>query len=237
MGLYRFMVGSIFVCASWACSANYSTSIYQDYPPHGQRTVDDVRNRYSPIIVPRLTRLFAASGISYPPERLGLFAIKEDAALELWAKQGGAWSYIKRYVVKKQSGVLGPKLREGDKQVPEGIYRVIGLNPNSRFHLSMKLNYPNHFDLQHAQKEQRHQPGSNIFIHGRASSVGCLAMGDVAIEELFIAVETVGVENVDVVISPTDPRKGPLIATSELPYWTTNLYRNIEEAAEKFGRQ
>ncbi|KMV30004.1 ErfK/YbiS/YcfS/YnhG family protein [Photobacterium swingsii] len=236
MVLNRFLIGILFACTSWVCIANYSSSIYQDYPPHGQRTVADVRERYSPIIVPRLTRLFAASGVTYPPDKLGLFAIKEDAALELWAKQDGNWAYIKRYPVKKQSGELGPKLREGDKQVPEGVYRVVGLNPNSRFHLSMKLNYPNRFDLQHAQNEKRHKPGSNIFIHGRASSVGCLAMGDVAIEELFIAVESVGIENVDVVISPTDPRKGPLIAASDLPYWTTNLYRNIEEAAEKFGR-
>ena len=234
--LNRFMFRGLLTCTFLACVISPSVWSYQGYPPHGSRTVDDVRNRYSPIIVPRLTRLFAQSGVTYPPERLGLFAIKEDGALELWAKQKGRWSYIKRYPVKKQSGELGPKLREGDKQVPEGIYQVVGLNPNSRFHLSMKLNYPNRFDLQHAQEEKRYKPGSNIFIHGRASSVGCLAMGDVAIEELFIAVEAVGIENVEVVIAPTDPRKGPLIADSAHPNWTTNLYRNIEEAAVKFGR-
>lgn len=234
--LNRFMLRGLLACTYLACVASSSASSYQDYPPHGSRTVDDVRHRYSPIIVPRLTRLFAQSGVTYPPEKLGLFAIKEDEALELWAKQKGRWSYIKRYPVKKQSGELGPKLREGDKQVPEGIYQVVGLNPNSRFHLSMKLNYPNRFDLQHAQEEKRYKPGSNIFIHGRASSVGCLAMGDVAIEELFIAVEAVGIENIEVVIAPTDPRKGPLIADSTHPNWTTNLYRHIEEAAVKFGR-
>lgn len=89
MVLNRFLIGILFACTSWVCIANYSSSIYQDYPPHGQRTVADVRERYSPIIVPRLTRLFAASGVTYPPDKLGLFAIKEDAALELWAKQDG----------------------------------------------------------------------------------------------------------------------------------------------------
>ncbi|OAN11235.1 hypothetical protein A3K86_19955 [Photobacterium jeanii] len=234
--MVRFLVMGFVIATSSVTHAAAESWSYQDYPPRGSRTIDDVRKRYTPIVLPRLKTIFSASAVRFPPEKLGLFAIKDEAAVELWARQDYEWRYIKRYKVTKQSGELGPKLREGDKQVPEGIYRVVALNPNSKYHLSMKLNYPNAFDLHHAKLEQRHRPGSNIFIHGRASSIGCLAIGDVAIEELFLAVDAVGVENVNVVITPTDPRKGPLIASSDLPYWTTNLYRDIEQAAEMFGR-
>ena len=70
----------------------------------------------------------------------------------------------------------------------------------------MKLNYPNEFDLAHAKIEGRTKPGSNIFIHGKAVSIGCLAMGDKTIEELFILANDVGINNITVVISPLDPR-------------------------------
>jgi murein L,D-transpeptidase YafK len=82
----------------------------------------------------------------------------------------------------------------------------------------MKLNYPNSFDLQHAGREDRTKPGSNIFIHGRTASIGCLAMGDPAIEELFVLVQKVGHEHVLVLISPHDARKRSLFPVSdELP--------------------
>ena len=80
------------------------------------------------------------------------------------------------------------KLREGDRQVPEGLYRLIGRNPNSNYHLSMKLDYPNSYDPRHAKREGRSNPGSNIFIHGKSLSVGCLAMSGEAIEAFFVLV-------------------------------------------------
>ena len=75
------------------------------------------------------------------------------------------------YPILAASGVLGPKLREGDKQVPEGIYGAEALNPNSKFHLSIRLNYPNTFDRRMAQSDGRTQLGGDIMIHeiGRAS--------------------------------------------------------------------
>jgi len=68
------------------------------------------------------------------------------------------------YRITAASGTAGPKLREGDRQVPEGIYRIVGLNPNSRYHLSMKLDYPNAFDRHQAARDGRARPGSDIFI-------------------------------------------------------------------------
>ncbi|MCG3863522.1 MULTISPECIES: L,D-transpeptidase family protein [unclassified Photobacterium] len=209
---------------------------YSTYPPAGTRTVDDVMKRYSPFVEPRIKRYFEQAGLSYPPKNIALFAMKEEMSVELWAEEKGKWSYVKRYNIEKISGKKGPKLREGDKQVPEGIYRVSLLNPNSRFHLSMKLDYPNAFDRKYARLEGRTSPGSNIFIHGKQASTGCLAMGDYSIEELFLLAQRTGLENIEVVISPHDPKKGKLLTSINQPFWTQILYRNIEQEARKFGR-
>ena len=136
--------------------------------------------------------------------------------------------FIRDYSIQAASGVSGPKLRQGDRQVPEGVYRIAGLNPNSHYHLSMKLNYPNEFDLYHADQEGRFDPGGDIFIHGKAVSIGCLAMGDEAIEELFVLAAQVGKENVKVVIAPRDPRTLPLDTDTEgMPEWAGELYDQI----------
>jgi murein L,D-transpeptidase YafK len=93
----------------------------------------------------------------------------------------------------------------------------------------MKLDYPNGFDLKYAQKKGRMNPGSNIFIHGKAVSIGCPAMGDISIEELFTMVYKVGKSNVEVIISPTDARTKKLVPPSNSPEWISELYLLIEE--------
>jgi hypothetical protein len=196
----------------------------------GRRTVEDVVADYGDAAESRLVPRFQAAGVNYPPNELALIALKEERQLELWARSDGPWVFIHRYPIRAASGGAGPKLREGDRQVPEGLYQITDLNPNSSYHLSIKLNYPNQFDLQHAQSDQRTDPGSDIFIHGRAASVGCLAMGDPVIEELFVLVHKVGRENVHVLISPHDARQRSLLPVSdELPEWTDELYRMIEK--------
>lgn len=163
-----------------------------------------------------------------------LLAIKDKGILELWAQNNNSWKFVKGYKIQGASGKLEPKLREGDCQVPEGIYRIIGLNPNSSYHLSMKINYPNEFDLLHAKREGRSEPGSNIFIHGNSVSIGCLAMGDAAIEELFCLVHKVGKSNVKVIITPSDPRAGQLSPPDGAPEWVTELYSKIEQHVDLF---
>ena len=78
--------------------------------------------------------------------------------------------------------------------MPEGVYAIEAFNSNSRFHLSLKLDYPNAVDRQQAALEGRDQLGGDIFLHGKDVSVGCLAMGDAAIEELFVLVARTGIE-------------------------------------------
>jgi hypothetical protein len=162
--------------------------------------------------------------VDYPPQRIQLIAFKESRRLELWAYQQDRWRFVHDYAVFAASGGAGPKLREGDKQVPEGFYRIVELNPNSHFHLSMKLNYPNGFDWLNANSEGRAEPGSNIFIHGSAWSAGCLAIGNRYIEELFYLAAKVGLQRTAVLIVPYDFRSREIESTQDGPAWLHELY-------------
>jgi len=204
--------------------------MYYIPPPKlpGEWTVEDILQAYGENATRKLTPYFTKAKVSYPPREVAFIALKQEKKLELWARDNGEFRFIRDYAIQAASGVAGPKLRQGDKQVPEGIYRIEELNPNSHYHLSMKINYPNEFDLFHAWQEGRVNPGSDIFIHGRAVSIGCLAMGDETIEELFVLTAQVGTENMKIVIAPHDPRIYPLKADSEKdPKWTPELYSII----------
>ncbi|MCX4025761.1 L,D-transpeptidase family protein [Endozoicomonas sp. SM1973] len=204
----------------------------------GVRTVKDVIDHYQEDTQSRLKPYLDQAGFRQLPAALTMLAIKDEKKLELWGQQHtGEWVFIRSFPVLAASGKSGPKLREGDRQVPEGIYKIIGFNPNSSYHLSMKLNYPNTFDLKYAKLEGRHQPGTNIFIHGKAASIGCLAIGDRAIEELFVLSALVGKENIQVVIAPSDPRKKQLKANRPLPWWTNKLYQQISTAFQPYSHQ
>ncbi|MCU7907094.1 MAG: L,D-transpeptidase family protein [Candidatus Thiodiazotropha sp. (ex Epidulcina cf. delphinae)] len=183
----------------------------------------------------RLRARFELAGVTYPPRRVQLIAFKESRRLELWSYQDSAWRFIHDYAVFAASGGTGPKLREGDRQVPEGFYRIVALNPNSHFHLSMKLNYPNAYDWIQANKEGRGAPGSNIFIHGSAWSAGCLAVGNRYIEELFYLVARVGMDRSAVLIAPYDFRAGEAAArTTEGPQWLEELYAYLRLRLARF---
>ncbi len=209
--------------------------IYSIPPPKlpGQWTVEDVLQAYGEYVTGKLNHYFTKAKVSYPPREVSFIAFKQEKKLELWAKDNGEFRFIRDYYILTASGVAGPKLHQGDRQVPEGIYRIAELNPNSHYHLSMKINYPNEFDLFHAGQEGRTDLGSDIFIHGKDASIGCLAMGDAAIEELFVLTALVGAENVKVVIAPHDPRTYPLEADpEEFPEWASELYSIISREIE-----
>lgn len=177
---------------------------------------------------------FQYAGIHYPPERIQLIALKESRKLELWAWQAKQWRHVHDYPVFAASGHTGPKLQEGDKQVPEGFYRIEALNPNSNFHLSLKLNYPNAFDWKNALDEGRMTPGSNIFIHGSAWSVGCLAIGNRSVEELYTLVSAIGTHRAHVLIAPFDFRVREIEADKDQPLWLKQLYAYINVRLKQF---
>jgi murein L,D-transpeptidase YafK len=194
----------------------------------GKKTTAEVLANIGENTRQSLVPYFEKAGIDYPPPNITLVALKREHMLELWVKNAtGKNIFIRDYKIQKLSGEAGPKLREGDRQVPEGFYKITGLNPNSAYHLSIKLDYPNLYDLQNAKKEGRVKPGSNIFIHGKSVSIGCLAMGDKTIEELFTLVNDVGVKNSSVIISPHDPRSEPLKCETHQPKWVCDLYWHI----------
>ena len=186
----------------------------------------------TPPATARLAARFEAAQASWPPAEIVLIAIKDERALELHARPaGGAWKLVHRYKVLAASGGRGPKLRQGDKQVPEGIYGISFLNPNSAYHVSMRVNYPNTFDRQMAAKDGRRELGGDIMIHGKNLSAGCLAMGDEAVEELFVLAAQVGLKQVKLIIAPTDLRhNGVPQSIAGHPEWVPKLYAEIAMA-------
>ncbi len=201
------------------------------------RTVAQVVAEKGPAVDERLAPLFRRARVSYPPGKIFLLAFKREGKLELWAAdrgEGAAPAFIRTYPITARSGHAGPKLKEWDLQVPEGIYRVTWLHPNSSYHLSMKLDYPNDFDRRMAAADGRTDLGGDIFIHGDAKSIGCIAVGDEGIEELFVLAARVGLDHVEVVIAPNDLRRGPPPPLPEASAWTGALYSRIDEVLARF---
>jgi len=129
--------------------------------------------------------IFRAKGLDYPPEEILIVACKKERLVDLWARPdtSEAFFIIKQYPFTAFSGTLGPKRKQGDLQIPEGFYIINHFNPYSNFHLSMKISYPNKSD---SILGKRGSLGDEIRIHGSFVTIGCIPIGDEAIEELYI---------------------------------------------------
>jgi murein L,D-transpeptidase YafK len=195
-----------------------------------QPTVSDRVEQFGESAHSRLLPYFESAEVTYPPKSVVLVGLKQERRLELYA--GGTRDgvrYIRSYPVIAASGSLGPKLRQGDLQVPEGLYGIELLNPNSSYHLSLRVSYPNEFDRKMGRRDSRSDLGDDIYIHGRAVSIGCLAMGDTVIEELFVLAAESGHRNVEVILSPVDFRISDLPPDiPDLPTWSEGLYQQIK---------
>ncbi len=194
------------------------------------RTVAERVQQYAAKARLRLKPYFERARISYPPSRVTLVGLKAERRLQVYAAgPTNGYRLIRSYPILAASGVAGPKLREGDRQVPEGIYPIEALNPNSRFHLALRVGYPNAADRAQAQKEGRTNLGGDIMIHGSSVSVGCLAMGDEAAEDLFVLAADTGLQNMTVILSPADFRVGASVPkVAKLPAWTESLYAQVK---------
>ncbi|RJX20421.1 MAG: hypothetical protein C4575_06695 [Desulforudis sp.] len=198
------------------------------WPPNFHpKTVDDIVATYSVNVRSALSPLFQQQNIAYPPERLRLVANKSARILSLYVAKENGWARIKEYPFTASSGALGPKLKEGDGQIPEGIYGIEYLNPNSSYHLSMKLNYPNQFDQEMAKRDHRSRIGGDIFIHGSDVTIGCIPIGDRNIEELFVLTALAGKDNVEVIITPYDLTSSEQREVRNKPAWADELYDTI----------
>jgi murein L,D-transpeptidase YafK len=144
-------------------------------PPAEERVA-----RAAKAVATDLAAALAAAGAS-AGDPLFIRIFKEEAELEVWLRPGGEFRHVRTYDICYYSGDLGPKLREGDRQSPEGFYFVNRgrMNPNSRFHLAFNIGYPNAYDRAHGRT------GGFIMVHGDCVSIGCYAMTDAGIEEIY----------------------------------------------------
>ena len=113
-------------------------------------------------------------------------AYKSEGKLEVWLKANADNSYklFRTYDFCAHSGILGPKVIEGDGQTPEGFYYINVFNPMSKFYLSLGINYPNTVDDARTGKDRK--AGSDIYIHGNCVTVGCIPLIDEKIKEVYV---------------------------------------------------
>ncbi len=198
----------------------------------GSERLDEVRGR----VEGGLKRAMEEAGLRYGAP-VFVRVLKEEGELELWVevKEGERWKLFRKWRIAGMSGKLGPKLKEGDLQAPEGFYEVgkKQLNPMSRFHLSFNVGYPNAYDRFHGRT------GSLIMVHGSNVSIGCFAMTDPVIEEIYLLVEAAlkgGQEAVKVQIFPfrMTPEKMAAVEGEWAGFWREALWPGYERF-EKTG--
>ena len=205
----------------------------------GRKTVPERIVEFGDVVHNRLAPRFREIAVAYPPKNIILVGFKLERTLGVWVSDGSAEpQYLKTYPILGTSGTLGTKLAEGDEQIPEGLYRIESLNPNSLYHLALRVGYPNGFDKAKGAQDGRANLGCDIMIHGKNVSIGCLAMGDEAVEDLFVMAAETGIENIAVILSPVDFRIRGLPANMPTtPPWTSELYADIRRELMKLTSQ
>lgn len=203
-------------------------------------TVADRMAQISPSVRERIRPYFQRQRMTYPPDRVALVTVKDEERLKVFAAdETGGWKFLMQYKIARISGKPGPKLKEGDEQVPEGVYRVTYLNPMSKYWLSLALNYPNEFDKRKARADKRKKLGGDIMLHGWWFSSGCIAVGNTAAEDLFVLAKDVGLAQLKVIITPTDFRSSEADQKKlpQKPGWVKELYSDLEKELNELGSE
>lgn len=146
-----------------------------------EATLEDIAPKAEKRLPPALVQSMRAKGMSTTaPIMVRIF--KEEATLEVWKqKDNGRYDLATSYDICKWSGKLGPKFTEGDRQAPEGFYTVRPhqMNPQSSYHLSFNIGFPNAYDRAHGRT------GQHLMVHGACSSAGCYSMTDEQVEQIY----------------------------------------------------
>jgi murein L,D-transpeptidase YafK len=223
-------VGTV-LCFKWGLLASEL-----DLAVNGPKSVAERVKQYGDGVESRLKPAFDKAGVAYPPQVITLVVLKQEKQVELYAKdnESGLYRFINVYPILAASGHLGPKLQEGDWQVPEGVYGVESLNPNSHYHLALHVDYPSSFDQAKAKLDGRTDLGGDIMIHGSNVSIGCVAVGDSAAEDFFVLVAQTGNANVHLLFCPFDFRLvHSKLDASGMPLWISELYDDLSERLNK----
>lgn len=186
-----------------------------------------------------LRERFQAKHLPYPPHAILLRAFKKEAALELWATADADQPYVPvhEYRICTSSGVLGPKRRFGDEQVPEGFYELDWFNPQSNFFLSIHINYPNASDRILGFRQNL---GGDIFLHGNCASIGCIPITDDGIKEFYwlaVLVHSQGQQHLPIEIFPARLTKEglrSLAATHRNQPELISFWSNLKEGYDFF---
>ena len=183
---------------------------------------------------PALERDLANAGLHFGHPVL-LRAFKEERQLELFLHNPTthAFQLFRTYPIAAASGTLGPKLAEGDSQVPEGFYQVppTAMKPDSRYHLAFNLGYPNAYD------RSLGRTGSLIMVHGGRVSIGCLAMTDEKIEEIYTlcaAAHASGQARFGVDVFPFRMTDGRLAKAAGSPW--AEFWKNLKQGYDRFEK-
>jgi hypothetical protein len=200
-------------------------------PPLGL-TVNQAMQRFGPSAREALKKRFAKAGIAYPATKITMIALKQERMVYLFVENKSP-VFIGSYPLSTFSGKLGPKLRQGDLQIPEGVYEINGRAAS--FRLALKVKYPNAFDSRMASQDKRTALGSDILVHNGTVSTGCLVLSMPNMQELFIAASDVGVSNVSLIIVPCNLLKSPPGTDfSRQPNWVPHLYESLKKTLERY---
>jgi murein L,D-transpeptidase YafK len=181
---------------------------------------------------PELEKSLAAAGLRFG-DPVFLRAFKEEGELEMWILNRTSKKYdlFRTWKIAAASGIPGPKLAEGDNQVPEGFYFVppAAMKPDSVFHLAFNIGFPNDYDRAH------HRTGTFIMIHGNRVSIGCLAMTDEKIEEIYTlcaAALKKGQPFFRVNIFPFRMTEARMATAEDSPWF--DFWKNLREGYDRF---
>jgi murein L,D-transpeptidase YafK len=178
----------------------------------------------------RLSERLANAGVKEgSPILVRIF--KSEFELELWMQRDGVFRRFATYPICRWSGALGPKLRQGDRQAPEGFYTVDStqLNPNSRWYRSFNLGFPNAFD------RGLGRTGSLIMVHGGCGSIGCFAMTNAQMQEIWRLVSGAiqgGQKRFQVQVYPfrmSPERMAKYAESPDLAFW-----KNLKDGSDLF---
>lgn len=198
-------------------------------------TVNQALKKFGPPARKSLAERFKTAGLTYPPKKCCLIYLKEENLLYLFGfDKKQKWIRIANYSLLSWSGKLGPKLKEGDMQMPEGFYRFTALGADT--HLCLWVDYPNRRDRARAKLDHRTGLGGDIQIHEGVYSTGCVVLDHASMAEIFVLAHDIGCENMRLIMAPCNlAAHEAKIDYALQPRWLPGLYKDLKAGLAPFS--